>query len=146
MAKLIHVRFTEEWTNEDTDSFSEFIKESLPQGTFLSWADDEVIMFETDFILKVQPIVVNCFERKVFVNNGVTELPEDISKYRVIFSYLATGMSGVADTIDYGLINAASPTEAIEIVASKDPDRACYSLDKGRALRYLGLSAYEDKG
>ena len=39
--------------------------------------------------------------------------------YHVTYYYLATGMEGVADTADYGLVEAESPEQAIEIVGKR---------------------------
>lgn len=41
-------------------------------------------------------------------------------KYRVTYFYLATGMEGIADTRDYGTVEASNPEEARRKVADKE--------------------------
>lgn len=61
-------------------------------------------------------------------------------KYHVTYFYLATGMEGIADTEDYGIIEANSEEDAIEyIVHSIEPWRLKYP--KGNSYRTWGLSA-----
>lgn len=43
----------------------------------------------------------------------------DPMKYRVTYFYLATGMNGLADTKDYGIVNAQSEEEAKDIVTTR---------------------------
>lgn len=62
--------------------------------------------------------------------------------YRVTYYYLATGMEGVADTRDFGLIEADSEEEAFEYVVSHlDTGRQGHSLETNKCHRYWGLSA-----
>lgn len=39
------------------------------------------------------------------------------NKYHVTYFYLATGMEGIPDVMDYGIVEANSPEEAKDIVA-----------------------------
>ena len=70
MAKLIHIKFDAEWESDTTDSFAEFVEDTAPQGTYLKWDDNEVLMFEQDFDEFIVPYMANCYECKLFVNNG----------------------------------------------------------------------------
>jgi hypothetical protein len=42
-----------------------------------------------------------------------------MNKYHVTYYYLATGMEGIADEKDYGIIEAKNCDDAIDIVANK---------------------------
>lgn len=63
-------------------------------------------------------------------------------KYHVRYYYLATGMEGIADERDFGIIEADSEEAAFEIVVNtRDTVRQSYSLEKDKTYRYWGLSA-----
>ncbi len=56
-----------------------------------------------------------------------------MKEYHVTFYYLATGMEGIPSTKDYGIVEAHSAQEAIDIVCVKE------SIDR------FGLGAREIK-
>lgn len=56
--------------------------------------------------------------------------------YHVTYYYNATGMDGVADTRDYGYVQATSKEEAIEKVG-----RQIAPFERIKAYREWGLSA-----
>lgn len=61
--------------------------------------------------------------------------------YEVSYYYLATGMDGIADTKDFGVIEASSEFEAKEVVVNKyDTKRLRYGLDNV-SHRHWGLTA-----
>lgn len=63
-------------------------------------------------------------------------------KYHVKYYYLATGMEGIADTKDFGIVEADSEEEALEVVVNTmDTVRQSYPLETERSYRYWGLSA-----
>ena len=64
-----------------------------------------------------------------------------MNKYHVTYSYLATGMEGVADERDYGIIEANGKEDALEIVALKRNPEAYHDLLDNDSHRLWGLSA-----
>lgn len=59
-----------------------------------------------------------------------------MNKYHVTYFYLASGMEGMADTRDYGFVNADNEKEAKDIVAKKEyPKDIMYGPNKAWSTR-----------
>ena len=68
-----------------------------------------------------------------------------MNKYHVTYYYLATGMEGVADTDDLGIVEATSEEEALEkavnIPGHRHYAKEPLTADTNLTYRYWGLSA-----
>ncbi len=61
-----------------------------------------------------------------------------MNKYHVTYFYLATGMDGIADTKDHGIVEASTKQEAMEIVAQRTLGD---EYKDNLSYRYWGLTA-----
>lgn len=76
------------------------------------------------------------------VDKLMEKFDNELKSYHVTYYYLATGMEGVADVRDYGVVTAKSEAEALEIIAQRTLGE---EYKDNLTYRYWGLSAEELK-
>jgi hypothetical protein len=79
MAKLIHVEY-EDWDSSDHTTFLDWVTDNVPEGKYIEWDSNEVLVFEQDFTKYIKPYLANSFKLSIFKNDGtLTNLTKDIT-------------------------------------------------------------------